>query len=87
MRIDIVAYDHPDASRLVDAAQQDEADRYGDVDRTPVHAAEFAVPLGLFLVGYLGGTAVACGGWRVHGSDAAELKRLYVAPPARRRGC
>jgi len=53
--------------------------------------AEFDPPRGLFLVGWLDGAAVACGGWRVHtepvaGRSAVEVKRMYVAAPARRRG-
>ena len=34
------------------------------------------------------GVPVACGGWRSHGDDGvtAEVKRMYVAPEARRRG-
>ncbi len=63
--------------------------RYGGRDSSPVDPAEFAPPGGLFLVGYLGRTAVACGGWRAPGPDAgpgAEIKRMYVTPAARGRG-
>lgn len=84
MRIDEVAYDHPDAARLVEEVQQEYVTRYGGGDATPVEPSEFAAPRGLFLVGYLEGVPVACGGWRGRGGDA-ELKRVYVTP-ARRRG-
>lgn len=71
--------------RLIAEVQQEYVTRYGGQDRTPVSAAEFSPPNGLFLVGYEDEGAVACGGWRSHGSDA-EIKRMYVALGARRRG-
>jgi GNAT superfamily N-acetyltransferase len=58
-----------------------------------VDAADFAPPLGLFVIGYADGKAVVCGGWRAHDSTEplftdgdAEVKRMYVVPAARRRG-
>ncbi len=89
VRIDVLPYDHPDAGPLIGEVQQEYVVRYGDEDRTPVDPAQFAPPHGLFLVGYLDGRPVACGGWRVHpGPDGpeAELKRMYVTPAARGRG-
>ena len=87
MRIEAVAYDHPDAARLIAEVQQEYVVRYGGEDGTPVDLAEFAPPRGLFLVGYLGEEPVACGGWRSHGAGAsAEIKRMFVARTARRRG-
>jgi GNAT superfamily N-acetyltransferase len=85
MRIDVVTYDHPEAARLIAEVQREYVTRYGGEDDSPVDPDEFAVPKGLFLVGYLDGVAVACGGWRSHGSDA-EIKRMYVAAAARRKG-
>ena len=89
MRIDVVPYDHPDAGPLIAELQRYFVDRYGEQDLTPVDPAEFAPPRGLFLIAYLDGRAVGCGGWRVHaGPDGpeAELKRMFVAPAARGRG-
>jgi GNAT superfamily N-acetyltransferase len=88
MRIDVVPYDHPDATRLIERVQRDYVTRYGGEDDTPVDPAEFAPPGGLFLVCYLGGVPVACGGWRGHrgGDRAAEVKRMYVLPLHRRQG-
>src|SRR5690606_20796679 len=85
MLIKAVGYDHPDAVRLVEAIQQEMVERYGGPDETPVTAADFAPPRGLFLVGYVDGTAVACAGWRSRGEDA-ELKRMYVDPSVRGNG-
>jgi GNAT superfamily N-acetyltransferase len=85
VRIEAVAYDHPEAARLIAGVQREYVDRYGGEDQTPVGRADFTPPRGLFLVGYDGTAAVACGGWRTRGSDA-EIKRMYVARTARRRG-
>lgn len=91
--IRVVPFDHPDAVKLIDEVQQEYVTRYGDPDVTPVDPAEFAPPTGIFLVGYLDGAPVVCGGWRAHDGPApefrpgdAELKRMYVVAAARRRG-
>jgi GNAT superfamily N-acetyltransferase len=85
VRIETVPYDHPEAARLIAEVQQEYVDRYGGEDKTPVDLGEFVPPRGLFLVGYDGTAAVACGGWRTRGADA-EIKRMYVTRTARRRG-
>lgn len=86
-------YDHPDAQGLIVDLQAFYAERYGEGDDSPVDPAEFAAPLGYFVVGYVGGVAVACGGWRARdGGDPelrpgdAEVKRMYVEAPQRGRG-
>ena len=88
-----VGYHDPDAAKLVAEVQQHYVRRYGGQDDTPVDPAEFAPPLGLFLVGYLDQVPVACGGWRAHDTPEphfldgdAEVKRMYVVPSVRRRG-
>jgi GNAT superfamily N-acetyltransferase len=89
VRIDVLAYDHPDAGPLIAELQQYFLVQYGEEDMTPVDPAQFAPPRGLFLIAYLDGRAVGCGGWRVHDGPEgpeAELKRMYVAPVARGRG-
>lgn len=89
MRIEILPYDHPDAVPLIAEVQQEYVVRYGEVDMTPVDPGEFAAPRGLFLIAYLDGRAVGCGGWRVHDGPAgpeAELKRMYTSPAARGHG-
>lgn len=85
MRIDVVAFDHPDAVKLIAEVQQEYVVRYGGEDVTPVDPAEFAPPRGLFLVAYVDDAPAACGGWRAHDTDA-ELKRMYVSPAFRGRG-
>ena len=86
LRIEVRAFDHPDVVSLVDEIQDFYRERYGveDVDTTP--PAQFAPPLGLFLIGYLGDEIVASGGWRWLDSEAVEIKRMWVRPDARHRG-
>ncbi len=81
-------YDHPDSVKLIADLQQVFVERYGDEDVTPVDPAQFAAPLGYFVVGYLDGVPVSCGGWRVHSelAGAVEIKRMYVADSLRGRG-
>ena len=89
IEIQVVRYDSPVAQRLVTAALADLGARYGGPgDETPVDVAEFEPPAGAFLVAYLDGQPVGCGGWRSHGEagDTAELKRMYTAEAARGRG-
>lgn len=81
----MVPYDSPDAVKLIDEVQQEYVERYGSPDITPVDPAEFAPPRGIFLVGYVDGIPVACGGWRAHGAEA-EIKRMYVTGSARGNG-
>ncbi|MDQ3628210.1 MAG: GNAT family N-acetyltransferase [Actinomycetota bacterium] len=88
-----VAYDHPDVVVLTERAQQVYVRLYGGRDATPVDAADFTPPGGAFFVAYVGGVASAMGGWRLltpraglPGVRPAEIKRMYVTDPARRRG-
>ncbi|WP_371501596.1 GNAT family N-acetyltransferase [Kitasatospora sp. NBC_00374] len=93
MEIRTTGYGHPDAEKLSAEVQQEYVRRYGDMDQTSIHPDHFDPPYGLFVVVYLDGEAVACGGWRVNEKDEeglgegdAELKRMYVVPGARGRG-
>jgi len=87
-------YGHRDAVALTDQAQSFYRELYGGPgDESPVHVTDFEAPKGHFVVGYVESLAVAMGGWRRLGDrpglpspDAAEIKRMYVAPPFRGRG-
>lgn len=58
-----------------------------DPDRSlPVVATEVTEPAGLFLVGRLHGEPIGCGGLKLHGDGAAEIKKLWVAASARGLG-
>ena len=48
--------------------------------------ADFQPPAGTFVVAYVDEEPVGCGGLKRLDADAAEIKRLYVRPHARRRG-
>jgi GNAT superfamily N-acetyltransferase len=92
LRLERVPITHPDAEALIEAVQAEYVARYGGRDEAPIDRAEFEDPLGQFFVGYLDGTPVATGAWRrssvkALGADVtAEVKRMYVAPVAQRRG-
>ena len=82
-----------DAGALIAEVQAEYVARYGGPDRTPLDPTMFDAPEGAFFVGYLDDGPVAMGGWRLRrevqrlgGSLSAEIKRMYVAPRARRRG-
>lgn len=85
-------YDHPDAVELTARVQGFYRSVYGGTDDSPMTPEEFLPPHGLFLLGYLGGVAVAMGGWRFlsHGWAEAqrpvELKRMFVRPDLQGRG-
>ncbi|HEY0816220.1 MAG TPA: GNAT family N-acetyltransferase [Pseudonocardia sp.] len=86
--------DHPDAVALATRLQAYYCAIYGGDDGTSVDVSEFAPPLGRFVVGYVDGIAVVCGGWRARDTaddpallaGDAELKRLFVDPAERGRG-
>ena len=79
-------FDEPAVRELVSDALADLARRYGGSgDDTPVAPTDFEPPNGEFLVAVAGGELIGCCGWRTHG-EAAELKRMYIAPHVRGRG-
>jgi DNA-binding MarR family transcriptional regulator/predicted GNAT family N-acyltransferase len=52
----------------------------------PTDAADLTEPAGLLLVSRLHGEPIGCGGLKLHGDGPAEIKRLWVAAPARGLG-
>ena len=86
VRLRPAGYDSAVARELVAAVQQEYVQRYGGPDEAAVDPAEFRPPAGLFLVAEVDGEAVGCGAWRVHAPGEVEVKRVYVAPGARRLG-
>lgn len=63
--------------------------RYGagaDREMSAYDGSEFDPPDGGFLVLTSAGTTVAGGGFRRHGPDSAELKRVWTSPAHRRTG-
>src|SRR5687767_1686682 len=81
-----VPYDDPLAQYLVEQVQQEYVQRYGGPDAAAVDPAEFRPPAGVFLVAEVDGVPAGCGAWRALPAGQAEIKRVYVEPPFRRRG-
>jgi GNAT superfamily N-acetyltransferase len=79
-------YSDPDARLLVAQVQAEYVTRYGGEDAAAVEVGDFDPPGGRFVVGVLDGDPVACGGWRRLAPSVAEIKRMFVADRARRRG-
>lgn len=96
MRIEPTPYDHPDSVKLQAEVLAEYVVRYGDDegDATPLDAAMFTPPRGLYLLAYdPEGRPVASGAWRGqeeneegYADGDAELKRMYVVPEARGLG-
>ncbi len=87
------AFDDPATQRLVEEVQAEYVVLYGGPDVSPIEAGVFDPPRGAFFLGRLDDVPVAMGGWRMRGDVhpyggtlSAEVKRMYVAPAARRRG-
>ena len=88
-----VRFTDPDALLLIDEVQAEYVVRYGSPDETPLDPTYFDPPDGAFFLGYRGGVPSAMGGWRfrpdvtaLDRAVAAEIKRMYVVPAARRTG-
>ncbi|HLL66944.1 MAG TPA: GNAT family N-acetyltransferase [Micromonosporaceae bacterium] len=82
------AYDHPHAVQLVRALFDEQVARYGYADPVEADPSAYEPPEGQFLVAYLGGRPVACGGSRRHepAHDTAEIKKMYTVVELRGRG-
>jgi GNAT superfamily N-acetyltransferase len=85
--VDLVEWDHPDATRLRTAQQAELRERYGDDDIGHEMSGDDIVAM---LVLREDDEAVACVALRDatsdHGPGAGEVKRLYTSPAARGRG-
>jgi GNAT superfamily N-acetyltransferase len=89
-------YAGPIARSLVAALIVDIEERYAGDEEPEDPEAEWALgvddvtpPRGVFLVAHLDGRPVGCGALRPlaeAGAGVAEIKRMYTAPSARRRG-
>ena len=78
--------DEPPAVELIAAQLAELGARPGWVESDQSPSAtpeEMAPPAGTFLVGWLEGIPVACGGLKRLDDGVAELKRFYVIPAAR----
>ena len=73
---------------LVRAQWLELLERYGvpDADPDDLHADHLAPPHGAFVVAWVDGDAVGCGGIRQYDETTGEIKRMYTKPEVRRRG-
>jgi len=78
--------DSPVGSELVMELLGELAARYGGPDPDAPSPHDLAPPAGAFLVAWIDGVAVGCGGVRAHDAEIGEIKRMYTRPSARRRG-
>jgi DNA-binding MarR family transcriptional regulator len=80
----------PDAEYCLHTYAAELAERFDsgyDPARTrPVDVGDMTPPLGVLLVAFLHDEPVGCGALRFHGDKPAEIKRMWVAPTARRLG-
>jgi GNAT superfamily N-acetyltransferase len=83
---EVVTYDDPRLQVLIAQVQAEYVARYGGPDRTPIDPTAFDPPSGTFLLGLVEGEPVACGAYRRHEDEVAEIKRMYVRAGWRRRG-
>jgi GNAT superfamily N-acetyltransferase len=79
-------FDGAEAQLLQAEVQQIYVGIYGGPDNTPLQVADFAPPVGAFLIADLDGETAGCAGLRRHDPQHAELKRMYVRPACRRHG-
>jgi GNAT superfamily N-acetyltransferase len=80
------AFGAPESLDVIEQVQQEYVVRYGTRDETRLEATEFAPPRGIFIIGWDADEPIACGGVRIVEPGLGELKRMYVASHARRRG-
>jgi len=90
LRFEARPADEPPAADLLAAMVAEMAVLYGPIDLPGMPSAtpaDFTPPGGTFLVGFdEDRTAVCGGGLKRLDDEAAEIKRMYVVPAARRRG-
>lgn len=79
-------YDHPDARVLVKRLYDEQVECYGYADPIEADPELYRPPHGLFLVGYSRGRAACCGGFRSHGAETVEIKKMYAVPELRGLG-
>jgi GNAT superfamily N-acetyltransferase len=51
-----------------------------------IEPSELAPPTGIWLVAYVDGQPVGCGGLQALDNDTSEIRRIYLQEPARGRG-
>ncbi len=80
-----VRFDDPDARLLVTELYTEQLTRYEWADPPVDDPDDYLPPSGTFVVLYVDGAPVGCGGYRAHAAGTGEIKRMYVRPAY--RGC
>lgn len=78
----------PRAVELIRRQEEELSAKFSDDDDPPVgmRPEEVDPGRGAFFLAVEDGVAIACGAVRLIAPDIAEVKRIYTAPEARRRG-
>jgi GNAT superfamily N-acetyltransferase len=78
----------PEARALIAALDAELRAQYPEpgANHFRLDEAEVSPGRGVFLIAHLDGEKIGCGAVRMLDAVTAELKRMYVAPPARGRG-
>jgi len=87
LRLEVDRLDSPVGVGLAEALSGEYLLRYEEEDvQDGLAADQLTPPHGTFLVAWLDDVAVGCGGLRRVDENVGEIKRMYVAASARRRG-
>lgn len=87
MRLEVDRLDSPVGVSLAEALAGEYLLRYQEEDvQDGLATDQLTPPDGTFLVAWLDDVAVGCGGLRRIDEKVGEIKRMYVAETARRRG-
>jgi GNAT superfamily N-acetyltransferase len=84
--VETVSPSSAEAVSLITELDAELLERYPALPTHGLRDRDLANPLTVFVVGRLNGEVVACGATRRLEPEVAEIKRMYVRPPARGRG-
>ncbi|MBM3672343.1 MAG: GNAT family N-acetyltransferase [Actinobacteria bacterium] len=87
LTLQVARIDEAPGTTLAQALLDELVVRYGAEDEHDgLHPDQLAPPSGTFIVAWLDDDAVGCGGLRRIDDSTGEIKRMFVAEAARRRG-
>jgi GNAT superfamily N-acetyltransferase len=86
VRLELDRIDSEIGDSLVRAVLAEYAVRYGGIDADTPSPEEFAAPDGAFVIAYVDGSPIGCGGLHQLSPGIGEIKRMYVEPGARKLG-
>lgn len=86
LTLERVAADSADALRLMEAMWAEVDQLYGNTGSTPFKLAGMDDSRAAFVIAHDASGAVGCAALRPLAKKRAEIKRMYVAPAARRKG-